>query len=270
MVKQRKSRLKIAIVIFVTVVLIIGIFFGVQVRNYLQLIKKENNIVLFKTESNQEIYILGSIHNKHYDKDRKYSIADIQSVIEAIQPDILLVEVRQDTVDTYNALDGPIEMIFAWSYAKENDVEVKGIDWYKITEDMQSNRTNEERDDKIFNNINLSIGDNEKVLIIVGATHLVEQSKRFKDNGFTEVKLNNVEQFFGNVSEANFAYPETMKSEIQKKMEYAQSGMLVEINENIPEGTKAYEYWTTNAQNLVSSLDEILNNLIITNKLYNE
>lgn len=84
------------------------------------------------------------------------------------------------------------------------------------------------------------------------------------------MKLSNVEQFFGNVSEASFTYPETMISEIQKKMEYIQQGMLVEINENIPEGTKSYEYWMTNAQNMLLSLDEITNNLIVPNKLYNE
>jgi len=119
---------------------------------------KENRLVLYKPAGNnrQNIYILGTIHGGHFDKNNKYSLADIQSVIDTVNPDIILVEVRQETYDKYRILDGPNEMTFAWCYAKEKSIEVRGIDWWSPAEGMP-NATLTKRDDNIFKNNRLVI-----------------------------------------------------------------------------------------------------------------
>ena len=54
-----------------------------------------------KDNDEQRIYLLGTLHHFHEHKDSVYPISDIQSAIEFINPDVLLVETRQDLWDNY-------------------------------------------------------------------------------------------------------------------------------------------------------------------------
>lgn len=235
------------------------------------LIVKENNLLLFQPENKeQDIYILGTIHSSHFIKDADYSLVNVQSVIDTINPDILLIEIRQETFEKYDALDGPIDMIFAWSYAKEKGIEVKGIDWWQITEDSRPLTTDTERDDHIFENILSELGEPSKVLILYGATHRIEQDKRFVSNGYIKCQLQNIEQYFSKVSDDDFIYPPTMASEIQKKIAYLQTEGIDEIKRNTTTGGEAQETYLKNNKNLIATLNSIMNELVIPNKLYSE
>ncbi len=194
------KRKKVIISILIAVVLAVIILLVVRIRMNRSYMAKENNLVMFEAQGGaSEIYILGTIHGAHFEESSNYSLADIQSVIDTVQPDILLVEARQETFDNHGVIDGPFEMIFAWSYAEAGGIPVRGIDWWRITEDAQSNTTTAERDDHIYENIMAESAGYKKVLVLCGATHRIEQSKRFSDNGHDEKKLSRKSDYFNMV-----------------------------------------------------------------------
>ena len=91
------------------------------------LIKKENNLLLFEKDG-KKIFILGTIHHFHFTKDNDYTLAQAESVIKTVAPDVLMIEGRQATLDSYDAVDGPFEMAFARCIAREQGLPVMGID----------------------------------------------------------------------------------------------------------------------------------------------
>lgn len=148
---------------------------------YFKYVHKESNIVLLKQENSaQEIYILGTVHEYHFNRLLGYSIVDIRKAIDNIKPNPVLLEVDQNTMDEYEVIKSPIEMIPLWCYAKERDVAVIGVDWFEVTEKSRSWTTDKNRDDRIFENIISLIGDEPKLLIILGSRHRIEQTKRLK------------------------------------------------------------------------------------------
>ncbi len=270
MISKLKQKLNNKLILRIVFIIILAIILAVSVIQFLIMshFNKENNLLLYTTEDGlQQIYILGTIHNEHFNKKYKYSIADIQNVINAVKPDLLLLEVRQETVEKYKALDGPIEMIYAWCYAVENSINVKGIDWWNITDDTKPNTTDNERDDNIFENTIESIGENKTVLIICGATHRVEQGKRFSNNGYIKTTLD-TKQYFNINPKSEFTYPKTMSLEIHNKINYCQTGIIEEIINGTKENSKERKMWLKKANDLILYLKSVDNELVIPNKLY--
>ncbi len=249
----------------VAIVLLIGGTYLYQLWNI-----KEDNLVMFRSQDSQtEYYILGTIHGEHLNTKNNYSIANVQSVIDTVKPDVLLVEIRQETYDNYGVLDGPFEMLYAWSYAETAGIPVKGIDWWHITEDTQSNSTNAERDDHIYENILAESAEYEKVLVLCGTAHRIEQSKRFAENGYTEVKLQDKSAYFGNGSPEGFTYPATLRTRLEDKAEWSKTAILDEIAAGTSDGSEAREQWLNNAENMVVTIERMLSEIVDVNALYN-
>jgi hypothetical protein len=183
--------------------------------------QKDNFIWLYKQVDNnrQNIYILGTIHQGHFDKQNNYSLADIQSVIDEIRPDLLLVEVRQETFEKHGALDGPTEMIFAWSYANEKGIYVNGIDYWYPSLGLP-NTTFSERDDHIFDNIISAANKKENLLVLIGCSHLFPLDSRFISHGYRRIKIANKEQYFNNSSNIDFVYPDSYEDRVDKNHDY--------------------------------------------------
>lgn len=262
-------RKKVVISILVAVVLTVIILLVVRTRMYQSYMTKEDNLLMFEAQgATSEIYILGTIHGAHFEESSNYSLADIQSAIDVIEPDILLVEARQETFDNHGVIDGPFEMIFAWSYAEAGGIPVRGIDWWRITEDAQSNTTTAERDDHIYENITAESAGYEKVLVLCGATHRIEQRKRFSDNGHDEKKLSGKSDYFNTVSPESFTYPKTLRAHLEDKAEWSKTVILEEITAGTAEGGEARQQWLQNAANLVASIERMQNELVDANSLF--
>ena len=263
--KRKKTIFSILIAVALTVVILLVVC--TQMRQ--SYVTKENNLSLFRSqELTPEIYILGTIHSAHFDKSSNYSLADIQSVIDTVQPDILLVEARQETFDNLGVIDGPFEMMFAWSYAETEGIPVRGIDWWHITEDTQSNTTTAERDDHIYENIIAESAGYDKILVLCGATHRIEQSKRLSENGYEEKKLSGKPDFFNAVSPEGFTYPAPLQAHLENKAEWSKTAILDEIAAGTAEGGEARRQWLQNAENMAVSIDRMLGELVNTNALY--
>jgi hypothetical protein len=248
----------------IAIVLLVGVTYLYELSHI-----KEMNLVMFSSQDSQtEFYILGTIHGEHFNRKYNYSIANVQSVIDTVKPDILLVEIRQETYDNYGVLDGPFEMMYAWSYAEAEGIPARGIDWWHITEDTQTNSTNAERDDHIYENILTESAGYEKVLVLCGTTHRIEQSKRFLGNGYTEVKLQDKSDYFGNGSPEGFIYSATFRTLLEDKAEWSKTVMKDEITVGTAEGSKAREQWLQNAENMVVSIERMISGIVDANALY--
>jgi len=81
-----------------------------------------------KDNDEQMIYLLGTLYHLHEHKDSVYPLSDIQSAIEIINPDVLLVEDRQDLWDDYEITYTAQELCWAWHYALEKGIAVRDID----------------------------------------------------------------------------------------------------------------------------------------------
>ncbi len=211
---------------------------------------------------------MGTIHGAHFEKSSNYSLADIQSIIDTVSPDILLVEARQETFDNHGVIDGPFEMVFAWSYAEAYGIPVRGIDWWQITEDAQPSTTTAERDDHIYENIMSESAGYDKVLVLCGATHRTEQGERLRENGFEEMKLSGKSDYFSAVSPDDFAYPVSLRAHLEDKAEWSKTAILDEITAGTAEGGEVRQQWLQNAENMVVSIERMLSELVDVNALY--
>ena len=268
---KNKKILRNILIIIVVLLVAFGVFIVVDNMAFMARYKKENSLSLFSDDENgQNFYILGTIHGNHFDQSRNYSLADIQSTIETVDPDIILLEFRPETYANFNnTVDGPAEMIYVYSYATENGISVAGIDNWEINENAKSNSTTDERDDAIFNNIkNAAKSEYKTILIIVGRDHLEFQEKRFLDAGYEKQKIKDVNMFYANADPNNFKYPNTMIGEIDKKAEFYGNGILEEIGIGIPSNEKAKIEWENNAKGMVDYLNNDLKPLVEKNLLF--
>jgi hypothetical protein len=200
-------------------------------------------IVLYRHKNNkyQNIYLLGTIHQGHFDEQFNYSLADIQSVIDVIRPDLILIEVRQETVDNHGVLDGSTEMIFAWCYAIEKGIDVKGMDWWHPSIGLPMTLL-KERDDNIFKNIVNASSNYKNILVLIGVDHLILQDIRFKNHGYYRNNIPNKNEIFCESNNFNFIYPKNYRAEINKHYDYFESIFIEEIYA-IPENNPYRQAW---------------------------
>ena len=115
---------------------------------------KEDKLACYDADG-KTVYTLGTRHQKHFYPQCEYSLQDIQSVIENVNPDYVFIECREEIFDTYQALDGPQEFQFIYAYCLEHNIPVEMIDWYLTNNETitKTNSTSDERDNNIFYNI---------------------------------------------------------------------------------------------------------------------
>lgn len=225
---KRKKIIKIVCIILLLIVVAVLIVLGVLWNLYLN---KNNLIKKFESPQGQEVYVLGTLHDTHFNKWANYSVADILGAIENVKPDVVLIEAREKYFEAYGAVDGPIDMAIAYSYCIDNDVPTALIDWWEVDNNFQASSTNKLRDDMIFTNIQTkltSFDDNAKVMVICGAGHLYEQSKRFADNGYKKLRMQNANELFA--AKPPFAYPASA-SDVWEKRAYFYAYTYPEIIE---------------------------------------
>lgn len=253
-------------IVIVSFIMVIALVLSVL---YFKYIYKENNLTLYINEDNtQKVYILGTIHEYHFNSWLNYSYLDVQNVVENIKPDLLLLEVDQEIYNDYGVVKSPVEMIPLWCYALEQGINVKGVDWFEVTENSRSWTTNKERDDHIFENTMASIEDESVVLIILGATHRIEQAKRFKDSGYKHQKIHDKTALFINDNRDKFDYPTNTVLELEKQIEYWNTVALNKAIAITTENSKGRSYWVNRYKKLTASLKDIEEYIFVPNSLY--
>lgn len=202
-----KKSLKSKILIVLSIVLISIVFVLGLLRNHY--LNKNNLLAKLETPRGQEVYILGTWHELHFNKYLNYSMENILNVIEKVQPDIVFIEAREEYFVEYGVMDGPVDMAVVYGYCLDNNIPAEMIDWWVVDNDFKSNSTNDKRDDMIFANIDnklKAVSADAKVLVVCGAAHYYEQSKRFMDNGFEKHTIKSKAVYFRN-ERNEFQYP---------------------------------------------------------------
>lgn len=219
-------------------------------------------------DNTQKVYILGTIHEYHFKSFLNYSYLDVQAVIENIRPDLLLLEVDQEVYNEYGVVKSPVEMIPLWCYALEEGIRVKGVDWFEVTEKSRSWTTNKERDDHIFENIMTSVDKEPTVLIILGATHRMEQAKRFENSGYKKHEILNKPAFFTTEIIDKFEYPVNTVAELEKQIGYWETVALNKSISVTAENSEGRKYWINRYKKLTTLLQEIKEEIILPNLIY--
>lgn len=184
-------------------------------------LNKSSLLTRFVTEKEQEVYLLGTFHTNHFNKWLNYSMEDVLSVVENVEPDVVFIEAREEYFRQYGVVDGPIDMNIVYSYCLDNDIQVEMIDWWVVDNNYQSDTTSAVRDDNIFSNINSKlqkIENNAKVLVVCGAGHFYEQAKRFENAGFIEKSILQKSSYYTSQNTI-FEYPSS-SAEIWEKRAY--------------------------------------------------
>lgn len=196
---------------------------------------KENLVCKYTTLKEQTVYTVGTLHGAHFDREQDYSLKDLESLLKNLKPDYLFIEAREETLEEYDVIDGPIEMIYAYSYGLEQDIPVRLIDYWKIDNSVATNYSDDIRDNQIFYNMNEKLKEiktNKTIVVLYGASHYFYQKPRIELAGWREEKLDQIQDLFQS-NTAEFTYPKDMEVVIDKKMDYAQFIMPELAKENI-------------------------------------
>lgn len=221
--KKRYITLK-ALTTIIAMVIVITFFLWNKYLNKNSLLGK------YITRQEQEVYLLGTFHKNHFDKWLDYSMEDVLSVLENIQPDVVFIEAREEVFIEYGVIDGPIDMALVYSYCVDNDIPIEMIDWWVVDNSFKANSTNDMRDDMIFANIDnklSTVEEGSKVLVVCGAGHFYEQSERFVNKGYKAQKIKNKSTYFDGSSE-EFQYP-TGVEDVWKQRSYFYAYTFPEI-----------------------------------------
>lgn len=144
---------------------------------------KENLVSKYTTLKEQTVYTVGTLHNGHFKREQNYSLKDLESLLDNFNPDYIFIEAREETLEDYDVIDGPIEMIYTYSYGLEHDIPVRLIDYWKIDNNIITNYSDDARDNQIFYNINEKLEEIEEeknIVILYGASHYFYQKPRIE------------------------------------------------------------------------------------------
>lgn len=236
--KKSKIRNKLFIVSGIVLAAVV-VALGLLWNRYLN---KNNLIEKYETPQEQEVYLLGTLHKDHFNKWINYSMEDILSVVDNVKPDAVFIESREEYFEEYGVMDGPIDMAVVYGYCIDNDIPVEMIDWWVVDNNYQSNTTSAKRDDMIFTNVYnklKAIHTDTKILVICGAGHFHEQSRRFMKTGFQKQKIENRAAYFDGKGR-KFEYPASVE-DVWKKRAYFYAYTYPEIigrDETLEHGIK--------------------------------
>lgn len=206
-IHNRKRMIIGLTIILTTVVVVLSLLWN-------RYLNRNSFLEQFETARNQEAYLLGTFHESHFNKWINYSMEDVLSVVENVQPDVVFIEAREEYFSDYGVVDGPIDMAVVYSYCIDNNIQVRMIDWWVVDNQYQAGTTSDKRDDMIFKNIDkqlTELQENTKVLVVCGAGHFYEQTSRFLHAGFKNQKIENKSTYF-NSSSRTFKYPNSAES----------------------------------------------------------
>lgn len=203
---QKKKIVKTVLLILILVILVScgGI--------YLHWNRFANKNTLFKkfvVENNKEVYMLGTLGKKHFNKIYNYSMDNMISVIENLNPDLAMIQARSDHYYRFGIIDGNIDACVAYSFCAENDIPTNLIDWWIIDNIYPHEATTNLRDDNIFIKISRNIKDaapNSKLLVVIDSSNFYEQLNRFKVAGYKELPIEDKNSYFVGSAE-KFKFP---------------------------------------------------------------
>lgn len=231
--------------------------------------KNKNEIIAYyTTPNNQKVYTVGTIHFAHAWEHNNYPITDIKNCIDNLKPDQVFIESREATYNDYNVVDGPIDMIYAYSYCQDKGIPVSMIDYWNFDNTYASNSTDDARDNHIFSNIQSkleNVDSGKTVLIFYGEAHFFYQQPRMAKAGWTKNEITYGASYFNN-KVSDIVYPSSMANVIQDKIDYFQKVVPDIIDKNITNSSVKKDA-VDSCSYLIESLTEF-KEMVLRNCLY--
>ncbi|MFL0197985.1 hypothetical protein ACJDU8_20820 [Clostridium sp. WILCCON 0269] len=173
-------------------------------------------------KNNQQIYFLGTDHSMSLDTE-PFSYLELKSVIENLKPDLVLIESRPEQLDNSNWADGPPKMLYCHLIANRLAIRVKGVDWWTVSSYNIPNSSNPIRDSYIHENIvkNINLYKSKKILIIMGADHVILEQPKLESVGYKEAFFSVFEKNrLFKIHNKRLTYPKGMTYYIKKRIDY--------------------------------------------------
>ncbi len=219
---------------------ILAFIFAVGLVIYINL--KNFTVKKIVMNDNQDIYVMGTFHQEHFERYANYSIDEMINAIVSIDPDVVFIEAREESFAENGVVDGPIDMCIAYSYCINNNIPIEMIDYWKVDNNYKAGTTTDDRDDHIHENImdKMKLYENKKILVICGFGHLNAQTKRLLADGGKTERIRNITALFQS-DIANFSYPSSI-CEVweQRTLFYAHTyPKIVQADDSINDDIKA-------------------------------
>ncbi len=130
------------------------------------------------------VLLLGTIHGRHLTTPA-FGLGHLRAVLANAAPAVLLVEARPAELARGRWGDGPLEMPFAALWGRALGLRVDGIDGWS-PELQGARRTDDTRDDQLFQNLLERLPADGEALVLVGFSHVPELAGRLEAAGFVE------------------------------------------------------------------------------------
>ena len=215
---QQNKVLKRVLIILIPVLVI---SFGVTFYLWYHYANKNNLFEKYTVDNSKEVYILGTIDKKHFNRIYNYSMEDMLSVIYNVNPDVVMIDARADHYIKHGIVDGTIDMCVAYSYCYEHKIPMEMVDWWMVDNIYPRNATTNLRDDNIFIKVSRKVKNmpsGSKILVISGSDHFHEQVARFNVSGYKHTKIENKKDYFKPENEV-FKFP-PLASKVWKDRTY--------------------------------------------------
>ena len=132
---------------------------------------KHSHFVRLKNRAKgQTIYLLGTIHEGHFERGSGYPYEELRSVLQFVKPDLLLVEIRPESLERGKWGEGPPEMPYAMAVAQEAGIRVAGMDFWRA--DYHPMRNFDEREDRMTELISEAAMTKKVTLVFTGYSHV--------------------------------------------------------------------------------------------------
>lgn len=134
----------------------------------------------------QEIFLLGTTHENHY-RDEAYSIWHLKAAILQTRPDVVLIESMPEAVAAGALGEGPVEMPFVATVAREAGILLVGIDagWDGGWRGRQ---------ERMFQNVQGALLGHRRILLTVGFMHVQSFVDQLQGAGFVAVPFSEEEK----------------------------------------------------------------------------
>lgn len=146
----------------------------------------EHLVRLRHPETGQVVFLLGTTHHYHYD-DPAYSIWHVKAAVTGLDVDTVFLEMMADAVAEGRLGEGPMEMPFIATAAKEAGITIFGVDsgWDNGWRGRQ---------DRMFAQVQEHLGETKRCLVTAGFMHTRHYQEQFEGIGFVAEKWSDDEK----------------------------------------------------------------------------
>jgi hypothetical protein len=143
---------------------------------------KTAHFIRLKDSSANQIYLLGTAHERHFKSDSTYPYWQLRSVIEQLKPNLLLLEIRPQEFNAGEWGESPAEMSYAAIIGKNTGIKMAGMDYWKPG--YQPARDFDDREDHMIELILQKVQTARVSLILTGYSHIPGLTRRLVKKGY--------------------------------------------------------------------------------------